>query len=145
MLREDDSFRGYRKGTLDLNGVMILPILLMNDQVKQMSKRNFTLSQSGKPKFGLQELFLVFHSCNNEISVKVLRWCPEDSVFEQLICSFCIWTCSHLKIYMCTIIWLFHLVNIGISRTQLKIYDGAFFAKKSFIVDVRLGSKYAFG
>ena len=57
MLREDDSFRGYRKGTLDLNGVMILPILLMNDQVKQMSKRNFTLSQSGKPKFGLQELF----------------------------------------------------------------------------------------
>ena len=73
MLREDDFFRGYRKGTLDLNGVMILPISLMNDQVKQMSKRNFTLSQSGKPKFGLHELFLIFHSCNNIRTSEIIR------------------------------------------------------------------------
>ena len=54
--------------------------------------------------------------------------------------------------YMCTIIWLFHTVSRGVFRNQLlfcgnteRFLDVNYFCKKSFIVDVRLGSKYVFG
>ena len=39
ILPGNGTFRGYRKGTLDLTGLMILPISLMNDQGNQDVKK----------------------------------------------------------------------------------------------------------